>query len=453
MKKIFFNIAIICAAAVISSCTGEVDKIFDDSSTVRAEKMMTADREILKSAPNGWRMEFYGDVTYGGYNVFLDFDDNFVTVASEKVGASHAAGLNENGEFIKAVSGYKMEQSQGVILSFAEKNDIFHYFSDPKNNEYGTTGEGFSGDFEFRIISACPDSVVLRGRKTNNKIMMYPVPADKTWEQVYQEIVDTERFMASRSYSLWVNDVDQDVFIYTQYRSLYFQYKDEEDVTKLTTAPYVVTPDGFKFYKSVDVKGTTINSLAKGTTDEYFLDTVNKDVAVWAYVPSLYEDLAESYWFIDAKQVGEFATPYWEKFKTGLKTAGQNKTKLTLYYAMIGFYDNKLGLHIWAGDDADARWGLTITPLNEEGTQVNIKNNTADSNNAGKTYYQKYAFNQACIPFANTTSKGRNFELTTDNLRKPTYIKMTEIENPKNVITVFAEQIMYPFGLDYENDK
>ena len=146
-----------------AACTPEVDDAFDQSAAERVEMKMKECREVLTSAPNGWRMEYYAARTYGGYNVLCKFEGDNVTVASEKAGSTQNAGVGSDGKVITATSHFSIIQSQGVLLSFDEYNDVFHYFSDPKNPDYGVAGEGMEGDFEFRVVSATPEKVELVG--------------------------------------------------------------------------------------------------------------------------------------------------------------------------------------------------------------------------------------------------------------------------------------------------
>lgn len=56
----------------------------------------------MASAPNGWRMAYYGAEQYGGYNIFCKFD----TAENVKV--------MEETDMFEAESHYTVSQSQGV---------------------------------------------------------------------------------------------------------------------------------------------------------------------------------------------------------------------------------------------------------------------------------------------------------------------------------------------------
>ena len=63
---------------------------------------------------------------------------------------------------------YKMTTDNGPVLSFDTNNYAFHYFATPSGssrNLYGESGlyQAYKGDFEFMILSATADEVVLKG--------------------------------------------------------------------------------------------------------------------------------------------------------------------------------------------------------------------------------------------------------------------------------------------------
>ena len=136
MKKIFNLFTFLAAILLATACSPEVDDLFDKSSSQRISEAINNTKDILTTPADGWVMHYYGSPMYGGYNVLCKFDKkDRVTVASEVAGKDSTF-----------TSHYKIEQSQGVILSFDEYNDIFHYFSDPHNPDgNGVDGKGMLG--------------------------------------------------------------------------------------------------------------------------------------------------------------------------------------------------------------------------------------------------------------------------------------------------------------------
>ena len=80
MKKIVSILMLCTLGLVYTSCTNEVEDLFDKSASERYTEAARQSNEILQSAPNGWLMYYYGSVSYGGYNLWLKFNrDNTVT--------------------------------------------------------------------------------------------------------------------------------------------------------------------------------------------------------------------------------------------------------------------------------------------------------------------------------------------------------------------------------------
>ena len=67
-----------------------------------------------------------------------------------------------------------------------------------------------------------------------------------------------------------------------------------------------------------------------------------------------------------------------------------------------------------------------------------------DGEGDGLWYHTNAGFNYALVPFGYNSA--RTFTLTADNPKSPTQITLTEDANPNNVITLFANQVAYPFN-------
>ena len=229
MRKISYLFALLVSFIAFNACTSDVDNYFPESAPERASKTVAEVKKTLQEASNGWRMEYYGDVTYGGYNVLCKFQGDSVLIASEKAGKNHEAGLDASGNLIteSSLAHFTVNQSMGVVVSFDTYNKLFHYFADPKNDDYGEAGTGFGGDFEFRVLKCTSDTIVLQGLKHGDRILMLPMKADKDWATYLQEVEDVKKFMASSSYTLLSGtDTLAEATQYGDYHSLIFQYPD-----------------------------------------------------------------------------------------------------------------------------------------------------------------------------------------------------------------------------------
>ena len=269
MRKISYLFALLVSFIAFNACTSDVDNYFPESAPERATKSVAEVKKTLQEASNGWRMEYYGDITYGGYNVLCKFQGDSVLIASEKAGKNHEAGLDASGNLIteSSLAHFNVNQSMGVVVSFDTYNKLFHYFADPKNDDYGEAGTGFGGDFEFRVLKCTSDTIVLQGLKHGDRIYMLPMKADKDWATYLQEVEDVKKFMASSSYTLLAgNDTLAEGAQYGDYHSLIFQYPDSTGEVKRFAYPYIVTPEGYKFYQEVEIGGKKFTNFSRIST-------------------------------------------------------------------------------------------------------------------------------------------------------------------------------------------
>lgn len=450
MRKISYLFALLVSFIAFNACTSDVDNYFPESAPERATKTVAEVKKILQEAPNGWRMEYYGDMTYGGYNVLCQFKGDSVQIASEKAGKNHEAGLDASGNLITETSlaHYSVNQSMGVVISFDTFNKLFHYFADPKNEDYGEAGTGFGGDFEFRVLKYSPDSIQLQGLKHGDRIMLYPMKADMDWASYLKEVENVKNFMASSSYTLLAdNDTLAEVTQYGDYHSLIFQYPDSTGEMKAYAYPYIITPEGYKFYREIEIGGKKFTNFSKDfndATDDRFYPQGDPSICLETVVPPVVDAFQKGQWFFSASKVSPESEGAWNDFMEAIKTAANGKEAI-LYQAMIGTYNNKFGFHAWLSSDY-LYVELTIRDPNEEGNEIALQyNRNSPTNKAAQVFMKNYKLTPVLKTFSALNNKLR-LTLETDNPRKPTYMKLIQVKKPENVLELSATQIMYPFG-------
>lgn len=450
MRKISYLFALLVSFIAFNACTSDVDNYFPESAPERATKTVAEVKKILQEAPNGWRMEYYGDMTYGGYNVLCQFKGDSVQIASEKAGKNHEAGLDASGNLITETSlaHYSVNQSMGVVISFDTFNKLFHYFADPKNEDYGEAGTGFGGDFEFRVLKYSPDSIQLQGLKHGDRIMLYPMKADMDWASYLKEVENVKNYMASSSYTLLAdNDTLAEVTQYGDYHSLIFQYHDSTGEMKAYAYPYIITPEGYKFYREIEIGGKKFTNFSKDfndATDERFYPQGDPSICLETVVPPVVDAFQKGQWFFSASKISPESEGAWNDFMEAIKTAANGKEAI-LYQAMIGTYNNKFGFHAWLSSDY-LYVELTIRDPNEEGNEIALQyNRNSPTNKAAQVFMKSYKLTPVLKTFSALNNKLR-LTLETDNPRKPTYMKLIQVKKPENVLELSATQIMYPFG-------
>lgn len=237
-------IFVFAVVAAVLSCQKQ-EKVFDESSSARMEKFLDNVQSVISESQNGWYMTYYTkheDVIGPGSIYTIQFDkpaSGKATIFHEEVKPAEGWGDSCN---------YKLTRDDGPVLTFDTYNAVMHYFATSSGEYYQSRG----GDFEFDILSACADSVVLRGKRTHNYYKMYPLAEEAN---AYIEKVQT---MAQ---SLTIGLVEAEITggliemeIDLARRVVAIGRKDADD-DEIVEVPFVITPTGFKLYETLDFQG------------------------------------------------------------------------------------------------------------------------------------------------------------------------------------------------------
>lgn len=303
-RQKIYNVVGMLALLLLGACSlHEEDNFFDDSSANRISEALKNYKDILVAPENGWVMAYYpaGNQVYGGYNILVSFnEDGSVKVASE---------LYQSNDYVTSL--YTLKQSAGPVLTFDSYNEIMHLFSEPEG--------GLGGDYEFTIMSATPDKVVMSGTKTRNMIVLTPMPSEQTWDNYLENVVKVQDDIFLGSFRLIVNGkvvgtVMQDYNVFTL---TYTESGDKSDI------PFVYTPDGLKLYEPIVIDGVTISTFRADVPNVSF---ICKDDAVDAKLEAFYP---EGYRFYD-QLIGTY--------RMGTKTVRVAANPDGKTYTLTGFY-------------------------------------------------------------------------------------------------------------------
>lgn len=434
MKKAL-NVVYMFAFVLLFSCTPEENNIFEDSSANRIEAALKNTQEVLTGAVNGWHMEYFpaAQQVYGGYNLFISFSDDKAVVSSEMNDAENRSeGL------------YSLKQSAGPVLSFDSYNENIHFFADPDSevSGEGRNGVGMGGDFEFLIMKATPDSVILKGKKTSNKIVMTPVGENDSWSDYLTELQNAYKEMYFRAYEFQVGD---DVIpVRVSSRTLIFTYLDENENEVTQRASYIVTPDGYKFYEPLIIKGVEVKELLFTPEGEFGFFTVvgNPSARLVPVFPPVNELLTSGEWYFKYSGLGAYTKLYWNYTKVnGLDAIGEE-----LYMAYLGFDANgAYGFNFRSYDpSAGGLYGgalhFNTQAIGED--QITFTFALAGSGD-GVWYYSNAAFAYIINPLHGGATK--TFTLSVDDQRDPTSIQMVDNDDPDNVMILDAQPVLWPY--------
>lgn len=423
MKKIYNILFVLLAGLSFVACTNEVDDVFDKSSAERIQEAINADMKMLVDAPNGWLMEYYGASKYGGYNMFVKFNaDNTVTAANEFFD-----------EGTRATSHFKLEQSQGVLLSFDEYNEIFHIFSDPDNMlQVGDKGKGFEGDFEFRVIKAEADRFELQGKKHGQKIVMTRLAEDFNWDNYFKKVEDMENLLSYKTYAI---DFGGEAPLTIVKNNRTFTYHDAETDNDVVI-PFIVTDQGLKFKKPIVIGTDSITMLTPAADETWKTD--GKGWTVNYVLPTLVEQLTDpnTFWSFKKGKMSKKAAAYFAEAEKASASEGED-----VKFIAFGVNPNAANLGWGVFFRSGNYMGMLlpeVTPI--DGTHLALTMKGYDGN--GQYYYNigyKY--------ITNGILRG-TFELSTDNPKNPSYIRLTRTDAsaPGEWMDVFPGLDLYDAG-------
>ena len=154
-------------AVTFAACSRDEESLFEKPAAIRAQEAITNAFDVLTSNETGWEMAYFPNLEASakGYNMVLKFNKNGnVSVTAKNLTTT------ANKIMTDTASTWAVKSDYGPILTFDTYNDVFHAFSDPQND-----GAGLLGDYEFLILKATPELVLLKGKKHSAYTVMRPM--------------------------------------------------------------------------------------------------------------------------------------------------------------------------------------------------------------------------------------------------------------------------------------
>lgn len=239
-----FNIAVLLSALslTLSSCLKDDDEVFDSSSSQRMQKTLEETKSVLRSAENGWVIDYFvgEDQVYGGYAFVVKFDSLTCTASSE---------LSEG----ECTSYYKMTSDNGPVLTFDTYNEVLHALATPSSDNY----EAYQADFEFLVLSATPELIVLKGKRSKNVMQMHPLsePAAQYLAKVAN--ISENMIVSTASGTLGGVTVNSTVDVDNRH----ITFVSTGDTRDSVDVAYTYTDTGIRLYNDLDVAGNTYRAF------------------------------------------------------------------------------------------------------------------------------------------------------------------------------------------------
>jgi hypothetical protein len=427
MKTKYIIFVFLFPILIITSCKRETDRIFEENATARMTEAIADAYKVLQSSETGWLMKYYPseDLEFGGYTIFAKFISNGQVMLT--------SDINED----VITSTYGVIHDSGPVLTFNGYNDILHLFSEPgmDNGGHGADDTGMKGDFEFIVLKATADSVVLKGKKSGNEIVMLPLQNDLEVEaNAFREGAEFFNYLPAFELE---NTKGERTFLNQSYNTL-------QDLSQMGTDlfSYRIVPNGLEFYKEHEVDGVKFSSMTfHEPTAEYpkgyLADESGKiKFVVISYPLNMWFEVNS--WGFAYSKVGETGQYYWDLVKSRLDNDG-----LILNAFNIGYYYGYEALSfILQNGVVQGGVTYTITPVSGSknrvtlafgGSLLNLQNFTA-------AYWNNYVLS------FHTPLNGRTFEITAiDTEDEPNEILLTDVANSDNTFQVVLGTVLNPF--------
>lgn len=419
MKKIYSLLFLLTALTTLSSCTNEVDDVFDKSSAERIEETIKSYKDILVAAPNGWRMAYKTADKYGGYNVLCKFNaDNTVDVANEK-------GDQTNGTH------YQVMQSQGVLLSFDEYNQAIHRFSDPVA-EVGKNGLGYEGDFEFRVLKASADTVVLEGKKHGGRIVMTPMARDRKWTDYLKGVDNMKEAMDAPRYRLSAGGKTFDCQI------AYNVLKVKKEDGNILDFPFAYTDKGLDLLQADTLAGKTISGFLY-SEGEAWADKNDNSVQLAPVYPPLSEAFVTGNWTLSLSKSSTAVAGLWKAIAD--LNARNGYPVVYAYFGTDTEFSPNFGLSLML-DNLVGQINIGYTLVDAETITFTGKTGGVEYGNA---FYSQLAWKNALTTLMPGNEPG-TYKIKANATKNPTEMTLTNTTND-NIVMVFDKgQILNPFN-------
>lgn len=389
------KITILIASAVLTfsliavSCSRMQEDLFPESAAIRLNKSMQATNDLIKSAENGWVMEYFPNPESAGVTYIVKF---------YPADTATMVTINKYVPVFKPEKGYwGIINDMGPVLSFNSYNDVFHIFADPVDPVTGVAdGKGLEGDYEFLLGKQTQDEIMLKGKKHGGNSILKRLPTGQDWRGYFDILQNVNNAMfgdyAGTKLKLMVDNELNSIFSNGSTHIFTVVPKGGTEIDNGYTTPFIITDYGLRFSKPFKSGEKEFQSF-KLSDDKNKL--VSTDAGLNAEITALDPvDIFQN--IINARKIMVMSNTdddmsasvkvEYEKINTAITAIGR---KLD-YVGFTNHRDKGTSLTLLstrAGSRAEGFIGFTITPIS--GTDVTLKfNATLDS--GGQTFYNTY---------------------------------------------------------------
>lgn len=192
-------------AATMVACSRDEESLFDKSAAERAQEAIETAFDVLTSNEAGWEVAYFPNLETSskGYNMVWKFNANGKVSATAKNSTT-----TMNKMMTDSASTWAVKSDYGPILTFDTYNDVIHAFSDPQEN-----GAGLLGDYEFLILKATPEVVILKGKKHSAYSVMRPMKTTNL-EAYFAACAKMQSYLFGNNNVATLNQGEEKMYLY-----------------------------------------------------------------------------------------------------------------------------------------------------------------------------------------------------------------------------------------------
>ena len=192
-------------AATMVACSRDEESLFDKSAAERAQEAIETAFDVLTSNEVGWEVAYFPNLEASskGYNMVWKFNANGKVSATAKNSTT-----TMNKIMTDSASTWAVKSDYGPILTFDTYNKVIHAFSDPQEN-----GAGLLGDYEFLILKATPEVVILKGKKHSAYSVMRPMKTTNL-EAYFAACAKMQSYLFGNNNVATLNQGEEKMYLY-----------------------------------------------------------------------------------------------------------------------------------------------------------------------------------------------------------------------------------------------
>lgn len=410
------------------SCLWQEENLFDKSSAQRLNESLANSKKILTAAPDGWCMEYFATSTSGGYSLLVKFDSD---------GTATVGARNEYfPAFTTDTCSFDVIGDSGPVLTFNTFNRIIHQFSNPEN----PVGKGLEGDYEFIIMEASDDHLLMKGKKRGTSILMKRLDAGQSWPAYADKLIGMNDSLFSQSVKSLVFKAGDAEYVAYDPTSHVFSLlkKGADEITgERTKVPFIVTLTGIRLQKPfpVQIGNQTIEVSRFNYKSETQALVAEETEAAYIKGPHpglFFADslnwIGNTNWKMDNNQLGG-------RFKSVhariVESCKQNLKKDFGYFFFSYQARRKSRTLSCQAAGAVGSTDFNASGMSESQAVLSYKG-TMDNN--AKVFYSRLDGFPEMIELLNNA-----FVVTTDYPLRPTVLKLTSAANPEDWFQVSLE--------------